>query len=132
LKSFAWLPRRTFSSFSAWSYQALTRTRPPKLPFFTSTSVMSLNGVAKRSPLSQFRLPSPAACCPARPSPRGTAWPGIIGVPEYKPISEASAREYRFRFGSSARQLAPTDNVVFQFTVVPFSNSNWSAAALPA
>ena len=52
LKLLAWLPIRTVSSSSAWSYQALMRSRPPKLPFLISTSLISLSGVENRSPLA--------------------------------------------------------------------------------
>ena len=47
-------------------------------------------------------------------------------------MSEPSARVKSRSLGSSARQLAPTDTVVFQFSLPPFSNSNSIAAALPA
>ena len=37
---------------SDWSYQALPRTRNPKLPFLYSRSVITLNGVVNRSPFA--------------------------------------------------------------------------------
>ena len=41
LNSLAWLPTRTRPFVSASSYQALTRTSAPKLPFLYSRSVIS-------------------------------------------------------------------------------------------